>query len=160
MESCELTGKVLTEDMGFRAVREQASIFRYATHDAGPGSILDLRCVPGLWQGVPGAGINHHIAFRATDNEEQIIARTALVKRGLNVTPPIDRRYFHSIYFREPGGVLFEIATDPPGFTVDEPEAALGSSLLLPEWLEPRRFEIEALLPNIRVSFEMPGPNA
>ena len=160
LESCDLTGKVLTEDMGFRAVREQASIFRYATGDGGPGTILDLRCVPGLWQGALGAGINHHIAFRASDNEEQIIARTSLVKRGLNVTPPIDRRYFHSIYFREPGGVLFEIATDPPGFTVDEPEDALGATLQLPEWLEPRRFEIDALLPNIRVPFQMSGPNA
>ena len=160
LESCDLTGKVLTEDMGFHAVREQASIFRFAAESGGPGAILDLRCVPGLWQGVPGAGINHHIAFRATDNEEQVLARTALVKRGLNVTPPIDRNYFHSIYFREPGGVLFEIATDPPGFTVDEPLSGLGSSLLLPESLEPRRFEIEALLPNIRVPFEMQGPNA
>lgn len=160
LESCDLTGKVLAEDMGFRPIREQASIFRYATSDGNAGEILDLRCVPGLWQGAPGAGTNHHIAFRATDNEEQIIARTALVKRGLNVTPPIDRRYFHSIYFREPGGVLFEIATDPPGFTVDEAEESLGSSLLLPEWLEPRRFEIEALLPNIRVPFEIQGPNA
>ncbi len=160
LESCDLTGKVLTDDMGFRAVREQASIFRFATDSPGPGAILDLRCVPGLWEGVPGAGINHHIAFRAADNEEQIIARTALVKRGLNVTPPIDRRYFHSIYFREPGGVLFEIATDPPGFAVDEPPSDLGSSLVLPDWLEPRRFEIEALLPNIRVPFEIQGPNA
>lgn len=160
LESCDLTGKVLTEDMGFQPVREQASIFRYASSDGGPGTILDLRCVPGLWQGALGAGINHHIAFRALNNEEQIIARTSLVKRGLNVTPPIDRRYFHSIYFREPGGVLFEIATDPPGFDVDEPLTALGTTLQLPEWLEPRRFEIEALLPNIRVPFEMPGPNA
>lgn len=160
LESCDLTGRVLIEDLGFHAVREQASIFRFAAGGDGPGTILDLRCVPGLWQGVPGAGITHHIALRASDNEEQILARTALVKRGLNVTPPIDRTYFHSIYFREPGGVLFEVATDPPGFTVDEPENALGSSLLLPEWLEPRRFEIEALLPNIRVPFEMHGPNA
>ena len=160
LESCDLTGKVLTEDMGFRPVREQASIFRYASADGGPGTIIDLRCVPGLWQGSAGAGINHHIAFRAIDNEEQIIARTSLVKRGLNVTPPIDRKYFHSIYFREPGGVLFEIATDPPGFTVDEQLDELGFNLKLPEWLEPRRFEIEALLPNIRVPFEIQGPNA
>ena len=160
LESCDLTGKVLTEDMGFRPVREQASIFRYASADGGPGTIIDLRCVPGLWQGSTGAGINHHIAFRAADNEEQIIARTSLVKRGLNVTPPIDRRYFHSLYFREPGGVLFEIATDPPGFTVDEHLDELGFNLKLPEWLESRRFEIEALLPNIRVPFEIQGPNA
>lgn len=160
LESCDLTGKVLTEDMGFRPVREQASIFRYASADGGPGTIIDLRCVPGLWQGSPGAGINHHIAFRAADNEEQIIARTSLVKRGLNVTPPLDRRYFHSIYFREPGGVLFEIATDPPGFTIDEPLDELGFNLKLPDWLESRRFEIEALLPNIRIPFEMQGPNA
>lgn len=160
LESCDLTGKVLVEDMGYRAVREQASIFRYSTDDGGPGTIIDLRCVPGLWQGALGAGINHHIAFRAPDQEEQIIARTSLVKRGLNVTPPIDRQYFHSIYFREPGGVLFEIATDQPGFMMDESLEVLGGALKLPDWLEPRRFEIEALLPTIRVPLELPGPNA
>jgi Glyoxalase/Bleomycin resistance protein/Dioxygenase superfamily. len=83
-----------------------------------------------------------------------------LVELGFNVTPQIDRDYFQSIYFREPGGVLFEIATDPPGFTADEPAESLGQALKMPQWLESRRFEIEALLPNIRLPLELPGPNA
>jgi len=159
-ESCDLTGKLLTETLGFRAVREQASIFRYAAAPDDLASIVDLRCVPGLWEGVMGAGTIHHVAFRAPDDESQSTAREELVALGYNVTPQIDRDYFHSVYFREPGGVLFEIATDPPGFTVDEPLASLGQSLKLPEWLEPRRFEIEALLPNIRLPMRIPGPNA
>jgi len=159
-ESCDLTGKLLTETLGFRAVREQASIFRYAAAPDDLASIVDLRCVPGLWEGVMGAGTIHHVAFRAPDDESQSTAREELVALGYNVTPQIDRDYFHSVYFREPGGVLLEIATDPPGFTVDEPLASLGQSLKLPEWLEPRRFEIEALLPNIRLPMRIPGPNA
>ncbi len=159
-ESYELTGKLLTESLGFRPVREQASIFRYAAADPGPGSIIDLRCVPGLWPGVMGAGTVHHVAFRAPGDAEQLAVREELVARGHNVTPQLDRDYFKSIYFREPGGVLFEIATDSPGFTVDESIETLGQALKLPEWLEPRRFEIEALLPNIRLPLELPGPNA
>ena len=158
-ESCDLTGKLLTETLGFRAVREQASIFRYAA--AGElASIVDLRCVPGLWPGVMGAGTIHHVAFRAPDDKVQLAARDELVQLGYNVTPQIDRDYFRSVYFREPGGVLFEIATDPPGFTIDEPLQSLGQALKLPQWLEPRRFEIEALLPNIRLPMRIPGPNA
>ena len=159
-ESCDLTGKLLVESLGFEPVREQASIFRYAAKGRGPGSIVDLRCVPGLWQGVMGAGTIHHVAFRAPDDASQLLSRNELVAKGYNVTPQIDRDYFHSIYFREPGGVLFEIATDPPGFTLDEPLEKLGQSLQLPKWLEERRFEIEALLPNIRLPMEIPGPNA
>ena len=158
-ESCDLTGKLLVDDLGFTAVREQASIFRYAAGDReSGGSIVDLRCVPGLWAGSMGAGVVHHVAFRAPDDEAQLKVRNELVAKGFNVTPQIDRDYFHSIYFREPGGVLFEIATDPPGFTVDEPLDKLGQSLKLPAWLEPRRFEIEALLPNIRQPMDSPRP--
>jgi glyoxalase family protein len=159
-ESCELTGKLLTENLGFEAIREQASIFRYAAGDTGLGTIVDLRCVPGLWAGVMGAGTIHHVAFRAADDAIQAEMRADLVELGLNVTPQIDRDYFHSVYFREPGGVLFEIATDPPGFTVDEPLESLGQALKLPRWLEQRRFEIEALLPNVRLPMELHGPNA
>src|SRR5947207_6354396 len=159
-DSCDLTGKLLTETLGFRAVREQASIFRFAAARGEIASIVDLRCVPGLWPGVMGAGTVHHVAFRASDDIAQAKIRTDLVSLGFNVTPVIDRDYFHSVYFREPGGVLFEIATDPPGFTVDEPAQTLGQSLKLPQWLESRRFEIEALLPNIRLPMRIPGPNA
>ncbi len=159
-ESCELTGKLLTDTLGFHAVREQASIFRYAARTIDIGSIVDLRQVPGLWPGVMGAGTIHHVAFRAEDDAAQKKTRAELVELGFNVTPQIDRDYFHSVYFREPGGVLFEIATDPPGFTVDEPTESLGQALKIPQWLESRRFEIEALLPNIRLPLELRGPNA
>jgi glyoxalase family protein len=159
-DSCDLTGKLLTETLGFRAVREQASIFRFAAAPGEIASIVDLRCVPGLWPGVMGAGTVHHVAFRAPDDIAQAKIRSELVSLGFNVTPVIDRDYFHSVYFREPGGVLFEIATDPPGFAVDESPQTLGQSLKLPQWLESRRFEIEALLPNIRLPMRIPGPNA
>jgi glyoxalase family protein len=159
-DSCDATGKLLSAFLGFRLVREQGSVFRYAAGDEGPGTIVDLRCVPGLWAGVMGAGTVHHVAFRARDEAEQLIARDELSGTGLNVTPVLDRDYFKSIYFREPSGVLFEIATDPPGFLIDEKLEALGSGLKLPEWLESRRFEIEALLPNIHSPLELKGPNA
>jgi len=159
-ESCDLTGKLLVESFGFDAVREQASIFRYAAKNRDGAAIVDLRCVPGLWAGSLGAGTVHHVAFRSPDDAAQLEARNELVSKGFNVTPQIDREYFRSIYFREPGGVLFEIATDSPGFDVDETPDKLGQSLKLPPWLESRRFEIEALLPNIRPPMEIPGPNA
>lgn len=158
--ACELTGKLLTNTLGFRLVREQGSIYRYASGDGGPGSIVDLRCVPGIWPGVMGAGTVHHVAFRAADEVAQLEARTELASLGYDITPQMDRDYFKSVYFREPGGVLFEIATDGPGFAIDEPPDMLGQSLKLPNWLESRRFEIEALLPNIHPPLELHGPNA
>ena len=154
------TAELLTGCLGFHAAREQGSIFRFTANDGAPGSILDLRIVPGLWRGVTGAGIVHHIAFRAASDDDQRAARDELEEAGYNVTPVLDRDYFRSVYFREPGGVLFEIATDPPGFTVDEMPSMLGRALKLPAWLEPRRFEIEALLPNIHLPVGLPGPNA
>jgi glyoxalase family protein len=104
--------------------------------------------------GSPGrvaAGSVHHIAFRARDDAEQLVWRERLVDLGYNVTPVIDRTYFRSIYFREPGGVLFEIATDPPGFTLDESLEELGNQLRLPPWLEPTRSQVEEVLPTIKV---------
>jgi catechol 2,3-dioxygenase-like lactoylglutathione lyase family enzyme len=154
------TADLLTTSLGFRLTREQGSIFRYTSDDSRPGSIVDLRIVPGLWPGVMGAGTVHHVAFRAADDQMQIDVRDELESAGYNATPALDRDYFKSVYFRESGGVLFEIATDGPGFTVDEPEASLGRALRLPAWLEPRRFEIEALLPNIHLPIDLPGPNA
>ena len=160
LDANELTGQLLTNTLGFTLAREQGSIYRYATSNDGSGTIVDLRCVPGIWRGVMGAGTVHHVAFRCTSEAEQMEVRTELTSLGYNVTPQLDRDYFKSIYFREPGGVLFEIATDAPGFAVDEPVDALGQSLKLPSWLELRRFEIEALLPNIHVPLELRGPNA
>jgi glyoxalase family protein len=97
-----------------------------------------------------GAGTVHHVAFRARDDAQQLAWREAILALGFNVTPVLDRQYFRSIYFREPGGVLFEIATDPPGFAIDEAPASLGTALKLPAWLEPRRAEIERRLPPVR----------
>jgi glyoxalase family protein len=151
---------LLTGSLGFSLAREQGSIFRYTSDDGRPGTIVDLRIVPGLWPGVMGAGTVHHVAFRAADDQTQLAVRSELESGGYNVTPALDRDYFKSVYFREPGGVLFEIATDGPGFAVDEPAATLGRALKLPQWLEPRRFEIEALLPNIHLPLDLPGPNA
>jgi len=159
-DACEPTGDLLTQTLGFRLVREQGSIYRYATGDGGAGTIVDLRCVPGLWRGTSGAGTIHHVAFRAPDEAAQMAARAQLALLAYTVTPQMDRDYFKSIYFREPGGVLFEIATDGPGFTIDEPLEALGQALRVPDWMESRRFEIEALLPNIHAPLELHGPNA
>jgi glyoxalase family protein len=97
-----------------------------------------------------GAGTVHHVAFRAHDETEQFTWREAVLSQGFDVTPVLDRQYFRSIYFREPGGVLFEIATDPPGFIIDESPDALGTALKLPPWLEPQRADIERRLPPLR----------
>jgi glyoxalase family protein len=103
------------------------------------------------FRGEVSVGTVHHIAWRTPDDYQQKTWRESLVKLGLNVTPVIDRKYFDSIYFREPGGVLFEIATEPPGFTVDEPVEQLGMQLQLPLRLEPRRKELEGTLPPVRI---------
>ncbi len=159
-EGHEGTAHLLVDHLGFRPTREQGSIFRYTGDTDRVGAIVDLRVVPGLWSGTMGAGVVHHVAFRARGSEEQLVARERLAVAGFNITPPLDRQYFQSVYFREPGGVLFEIATEGPGFTVDEPEEALGRTLKLPQWLEERRFEIEALLPNVSSPIDMRLPYA
>jgi glyoxalase family protein len=126
--------------------------FRAGTSDtdedaSGPaiGSVVDL--VGSDVRAMQGVGTVHHVAFRTRNDEEQLEWQDRVRAAGLHVTDVKDRNYFHSIYFREPGGILFEIATDPPGFTVDEPLATLGTDLKLPEWLEPHRTHIEAQLP-------------
>jgi glyoxalase family protein len=96
-------------------------------------------------------GTVHHIAFRAANDQRQLDKRAEIEGQGMDITPVIDRQYFHSVYFREPGGVLFEIATDPPGFTIDEPLAELGTSLKLPAMYEANREEIERMLPPLRL---------
>jgi glyoxalase family protein len=97
-------------------------------------------------------GTVHHIAWRTADDPQQCQWHSDIARQGYKISPVMDRKYFHSIYFREPGGVLFEIATDPPGFTVDEPLESLGTKLVLPAWLEAHRNHIEADLPPIRLS--------
>ena len=144
----ERTTSLLTETMGFRETNQAGNRLRYGVGNGGYPAFVDLVSEPKSKRGVVSVGTVHHIAWRTPNDDQQKAWRQRLVKVGLGVTPVIDRKYFHSIYFREPGGVLFEIATDPPGFTVDEPAAELGTRLQLPAWLEPERREIEdALLP-------------
>jgi glyoxalase family protein len=149
LEGYERTAKLLTESFGYRLVDQSNNRFRFASqNETAAGRVIDLLCVPDAHPGRVAAGSVHHIAFRARDDTEQRQWREHLVSLGYNVTPVIDRVYFHSIYFREPGGILFEIATDPPGFTFDEDLNQLGEGLRLPPWLESARSQIqEVLLP-------------
>lgn len=150
-EGYERTASLLKDTMGFRPTDEEGERFRYEASGGGPSAYVDLICQPALPRGQVLAGTVHHVAWRTPDEEEQKAWRKDIVNVGLNPTPVIDRQYFHSVYFREPGGVLFEIATDPPGFTVDEKEDSLGTHLKLPGWLEPFRKEIEQGLPKLRL---------
>jgi glyoxalase family protein len=143
------TASVLTETMGYRMLGQAGHRTRYTVDDGGPGNYIDLLTDPALPRGVNGAGTVHHVAFRASDEANQSGARAVLVQSGLQVSPVIDRAYFKSIYYREPGGVLFEIATDQPGFAIDEPVETLGSKLSLPPHLEPHRAAIQAALPKL-----------
>lgn len=147
----ERTARLLVETLGFRPVAEADHLFRYAADSGGPGTFVDVRHAPGFWRGAVAVGTVHHVAWRTPDDAQQVAWRRTLVERGLAVSPVMDRQYFHSIYFREPGGVLFEIATDPPGFAVDEAPEHLGTRLMLPPWMEPHRAELEAVLPALRL---------
>jgi glyoxalase family protein len=152
LEGYERTAKLLTESFGYRLVKELGNRFRFvAPSESGLGRIVDLLCMPDSRPGAIAAGSVHHIAFRANDDAEQLQWREHLVELGYNVTPVIDRTYFHSIYFREPGGILFEIATVPPGFTLDEKLDELGMRLRLPSWMESTRSQIERVLPPIKL---------
>ena len=152
LEGYERTARLLTDIFGYHLVDESGNRFRFVSaDDSALGRIVDLLCQPDSAMGRVAAGSVHHIAFRAKHEAEQIQWRERLVDLGYNVTPVIDRTYFHSIYFREPGGVLFEIATDPPGFTLDEKVEDLGTQLRLPPWMESSRSQIEKILPSIRV---------
>ncbi|HEX4773260.1 MAG TPA: ring-cleaving dioxygenase [Bryobacteraceae bacterium] len=129
--------------MGFNQIASEGNRLRFSAPGAALGNHIDILVDPKASYGRPGAGSVHHIAFRAPDDNAQTEWRGEIAKH-LDVTPVLDRTYFHSIYFREPGGVLFELATDPPGFLIDEPVESLGEALRLPPWLEPKRASIEA----------------
>lgn len=146
LDEIESTSALLTQGMGYLATGQEENRYRF-TGDANElGHIVDLVHRPGKMQAGFGAGSIHHIAFRVPNDDAQVKYQSALGTAGYRVSPVMDRNYFHSIYFREHGGVLFEIATDNPGFMVDEPVNTLGESLKLPEWYEPNRVEIEAIL--------------
>jgi glyoxalase family protein len=144
------TARVLTGVLGYAPGPIEGTRQRFVHPGEGLGRIVDLRATRGFWSGAMGAGVVHHVAFRAADDATQAAATAALTPQGIRVTPQQDRTYFRSTYFREPGGVLFEIATDDPGFAIDEPVEALGSRLMLPPRYEPHRAAIEATLPKLR----------
>jgi glyoxalase family protein len=151
LDGYEHTAAVLTDVMGFRRVAEEGSRFRFQIGKGDDAAMIDLHCQPEGEPGRMGIGAVHHIAWRTTSTETQREWRSVVAAAGLNVSPVLDRNYFQSIYYREPGGVLFEIATDPPGFTVDESLEELGTHLKLPDWLESRRDRLEAKLPQLRI---------
>ncbi|MFO1147355.1 MAG: ring-cleaving dioxygenase [Alsobacter sp.] len=144
------TGAILTDVLGFAEAGREGSLVRYATPQGGIGAIVDIDVASGPSPSRPGAGSTHHIAFRAKDDAEQeAMVRKLAENHRIRTTEQRDRNYFRSVYFREPGRVLFEIATDIPGFAVDEAKAELGQALKLPAFLEPRRPQIEAALPDL-----------
>jgi glyoxalase family protein len=145
------TSDLLVKTMGFRKSGQDGPRTRFETGKGGPHSIVDVVESPEGLVGEESIGTVHHVAWRASDAAHQLEWREALVKAGRNVTPVIDRYYFKSIYYREPGGVLFEIATDGPGFIKDEKAEDLGSSLSLPPWFQVRRDRLDETLPPIVV---------
>jgi glyoxalase family protein len=146
----DATAELLAGLLGMHPDGESGVRARFAMAGGGAGAVIDVAADSGP-RGLQAGGTVHHIAFRAPDQATQARWREELVEAGLTVTEILDRRYFTSIYFREPGGVLLEIATDQPGFTVDEPLLELGRSLQLPPWLEPDREQIAARLPALHV---------
>jgi glyoxalase family protein len=156
-EGYERTASLLTDTLGFRLVQQQGNRFRYSVGAGEAGSLVEVVCTPDDSTGRVAAGTVHHIAWRTADDPQQGEWHREISRQGYNISPVMDRKYFHSIYFREPGGVLFEIATDPPGFAVDEPTETLGTKLVLPDWLESQRSGIEAHLPPIRLSRGQPA---
>lgn len=150
-ERPERTAALLTETLGFRRVAEEGGVIRYAAGNGGSGTFVDVRDAGGFWRGSVAVGTVHHVAYRTPTDEGQRAWLADLTGHGSRVSPIMDRQYFHSIYFREPGGVLFEVATDLPGFATDESPERLGTGLRLPAWLEAHRAELEAALPLVRL---------
>ena len=144
-----LTTGFLTEAMGFVHLGTEGKWHRYGVAEGGSGQYLDVREMPTSPRGAWGVGAIHHLAWRVGDEAHQLEVRARLEAAGRRPTPVIDRFWFKSVYFPEPGGVLFELATDGPGFGVDEDIARLGEALVLPPWLEPQRRQIEARLPKL-----------
>lgn len=148
LDSAAATAAILTNVFAFTEAAREGSVIRFKTNGPANGGVVDIYEAKGFLPARQGAGSVHHIAFRAGDDADQAAMAQKLVKEhGLLPTGQKDRNYFRSVYFREPGGVLFEIATDIPGFAVDEPVASLGEALKLPSFLEGHRKEIEAVLP-------------
>lgn len=140
------TAKLLTEQMGFTLLGSEDGWQRYGVEGGGSGKLIDVKALPNERRGIVGAGTVHHVAWRMRDDTEELALQAAVEQAGLHPTPQIDRFWFRSVYFKEPGGALFELATDGPGFGRDEDMEHLGEQLILAPWLETRRAEIEAAL--------------
>lgn len=152
-EGYERTAGLLTEQMDHKLIGEKGNRFRFAATDS-PGNYIDLFCTPDSLKGLGGAGTVHHIAFSTPDAASQLEVRKKIAQRMLNPTPVLDRSYFTSIYFREPGGVLFEVATAGPGFAIDESTDQLGQALKLPEQYEAYRAQIEKAVVPVTINVD------
>lgn len=152
-EGYERTAALLTENMDHRLIAEKGNRFRFSA-SGKPGDFVDVLCSPDSMRGLSGSGTVHHVAFATANDQTQQEARKKLISAGLNTTPMLDRQYFHSIYFREPGGILFEIATSDIGFEIDEKRSELGMSLKLPPWQEVSRTRIENGLQPIELNIK------
>jgi glyoxalase family protein len=146
-----LTVGFVTEALGFELIGTENGWHRYGVNGGASGAYIDMQEAPHDRRGAWGAGSIHHLAWRVDDAEHQLAVRERVESAGRNPTPVIDRFWFQSVYFLEPGGVLFELATDGPGFAVDEDPAHLGESLVLPPWLESHRGQISSMLPELHV---------
>lgn len=144
-----VSADLLSGLLGFDKVDEEYGRERYLSANPS-GSFADILHATDETLGQTALGTTHYMAWRAPDEETQVAWREEIDRRSFRVAPVLDRNYFRSVYFRKPGGVLFEIATHPPGFTVDEEPEQLGQSLQLPSWLEPSRDRIEQVLPSVR----------
>ena len=149
LNNIEGTAEILKSVFGYEQTDKDRNIYRFKTNAVENAAIVDLLKAPDAAPGINAGGTNHHVAFRVKDEEVQMALREKIVEKGLYITEKIDRDYFFSLYFREPGGVLFEIATENPGFTIDESLEELGSKLQLPERYEAMRDRIERHLPEI-----------
>lgn len=149
LRDMDATAKVLTDLLDYEQSSQDGNRYRFTNKNIDTANYIDIIQDPKAGFGRNAAGTNHHIAFRVKDDNVQMALRDKIESAGLSITPKIDRDYFYSLYFREPGGVLFEIATDNPGFTRDEPLAELGTGLKLPKQYEPAREKIEAVLPKL-----------
>lgn len=149
LNSIKATAAILTEIFGYKLIDQDVNRYRYATEAVPNAAIVDLVELTDEKRGHVANGSVHHVAFRVKNDEILMHFREKIEAYGLSITPQIDRQYFHSLYFREPGGVLFELATENPGFMIDEPLEELGQNLKLPAQYESRRTEIDAHLVKI-----------
>ncbi len=149
LKKSDPTIKVLTDIFGYDLQKQEGERYRFTTDAIETANLVDIIENDKIPAGRNAAGTNHHVAFRVKDDKVLMEFREKVLSAGFNITPKIDRDYFYSLYFREPGGVLFEIATDNPGFTVDEPLNELGQNLKLPKQHEPLRSKIEEVLPKL-----------